>query len=154
MCRSLSLFPSIILTDVVHSTPHPIVDPIGRVIGVLAGQPGAEYAEELRVAFQEIMREGNEAGLGTRSETGPHPRGAFPAYNIGVTGGNGNSIPVALKGNGMLDVLRRLLGHQAVKRMAMYQNGMFTAIFYENELTFTKLLLPFGPLECMSSTEK
>ncbi|KIK54320.1 hypothetical protein GYMLUDRAFT_111919, partial [Collybiopsis luxurians FD-317 M1] len=107
-------------------TPYPILDLQGRIIGLLAGQPGSGYSEALKAAFQLIMLEGKAAGLGARSPEGAHTRGGFPAFNIGVTEGNGNGIAVALGGNGMGDVLRQLVGHEVIVRMAQYHNATFS----------------------------
>lgn len=74
-------------------------------------------------AFKLFQEEGKNAGLGRKDCNGPHKRGAFPAYNRGATMGMGSPRPVALDNKGMSDILTRLVGHSAVRRMAIYQNG-------------------------------
>ncbi|KAF9058374.1 hypothetical protein BDP27DRAFT_1241394 [Rhodocollybia butyracea] len=115
-----------ILTRKTSSTPFPLIDGVGRIIGVLAGQPGSGYAAELDDAFEEMMREGEGAGLGATSSEGAGARGWFPAFNCGVSMGMGNSHPVQLDPKHMKDVLERLVGSKSVRRMAMYQNAAFS----------------------------
>ncbi|KAH7867645.1 uncharacterized protein C8R40DRAFT_1075451, partial [Lentinula edodes] len=52
-------------------TPYPLIDPLGRVIGVLAGTPGSGYAEDLLRASDLILQEGKQAGLGAAAPN-PH----------------------------------------------------------------------------------
>lgn len=106
-------------------TPFPIIDSTGRIVAVLAGQPGTDYAEELMEAFKLFQQEGKKAGLGRKDRRGSHKRGEFPAYNRGTTMGMGSPHPVALDNKGMADVLTRLVGHNSVRRMAIYQNGTY-----------------------------
>ncbi|KAJ4493197.1 hypothetical protein C8R41DRAFT_919671 [Lentinula lateritia] len=51
-------------------TPYPLINPLGRVIGVLAGTPGSGYAEDLLRASDLILQEGKQAGLGAAA---PNP---------------------------------------------------------------------------------
>ncbi|KAF9030389.1 hypothetical protein BDP27DRAFT_1184070, partial [Rhodocollybia butyracea] len=108
------------------STPFPLINPVGCIVGVLAGQPGSGYASELKDAFQEMIREGEEAGLGPTSSEGASTRGWFPAFNCGVSMGMGNSHPVQLDPKDMKQVLERLVGLKSVRRMAAYQNAAFS----------------------------
>lgn len=103
---------------------------MGRIIAVLAGQPGADYAEELMEVFELFQEEGKKAGQGPQDGKGPHKRGVFPAYNRGTTMGMGSPRPVSLDNKGMSDVLTRLVGHSAVRRMAIYQNGKCYGVSY------------------------
>ncbi|KIK63679.1 hypothetical protein GYMLUDRAFT_103637, partial [Collybiopsis luxurians FD-317 M1] len=106
--------------------PIPIIDPIGRIVAVLAGQPtSAGYDMELMQAFEAFMAEGDSNGLTTTALNGDHPRGSFPAFNRGYTMGMGSPNPVVLKSGNMTDTLNRLVGHSAVKRMAYYHNAAF-----------------------------
>lgn len=102
----------------------PIVDSAGRIVAVLAGQPGTDYADELMEAFKLFQVEGKKAGLGPKDRHGCHKRGAFPAFNRGATMGMGSPQPVVLNNKSMAGVLTRLVGHSAVRRMAIYQNGV------------------------------
>ncbi|KAJ4493143.1 hypothetical protein C8J55DRAFT_384004, partial [Lentinula edodes] len=106
-------------------TPIPIIDCCGRIIVVLAGQPGGDYPEELREAFGIMLKEGENAGLSSNAADGPHKCGAFPAYNQGVTMGMGNAHPVVLNPRSMTQVLNCLMGHSAFQWMARYQNAAF-----------------------------
>ncbi|KAJ3861147.1 hypothetical protein EV359DRAFT_66722 [Lentinula novae-zelandiae] len=72
-----------------------------------------------------MQKEGENAGLSSKAMDGPHKRGAFPAYNRGVTMGMGNAHPVVLNPRSMTQVLNRLVGHSAFQRMARYQNAAF-----------------------------
>ncbi|KAJ3871388.1 hypothetical protein F5051DRAFT_340950 [Lentinula edodes] len=72
-----------------------------------------------------MLKEGENAGLSSKAVDGPHERGAFPAYNRGVTMGMGNAHPVVLNPRSMTQVLNRLMGHSAFQRMARYQNAAF-----------------------------
>ncbi|KAF9064639.1 hypothetical protein BDP27DRAFT_1187524, partial [Rhodocollybia butyracea] len=107
-------------------TPFPLIDCFGRIVGVLAGQPGSGYASELSDAFEEMTREGREAGLEATSPEGASARGWFPAFNCGASMGMGNPHPVQLDPKNMTEVLERLVGHKSVRRMAMYQNTAFS----------------------------
>ncbi|KAF9019666.1 hypothetical protein BDP27DRAFT_1469549, partial [Rhodocollybia butyracea] len=107
-------------------TPFPHIDSVGRIIGVLAGQPGSGYAAKLNNVFEEMMREGEGAGLGATSSEGAGARGWFPAFNCGVSMGMGNPHPVQLDPKNMKDILERLVGSKSVRRMAMYQNAAFS----------------------------
>ncbi|KAH7867666.1 uncharacterized protein C8R40DRAFT_1178816 [Lentinula edodes] len=106
-------------------TPYPLIDPLGRVIGVLAGTPGSGYAEDLLRASDLILQEGKQAGLGAAAPN-PHLRSSFPAYNCGITMGMGSPCPVALNPKALTVVLVRLVGHETVLQMAMYQNRAFS----------------------------
>ncbi|KAJ3871637.1 hypothetical protein F5051DRAFT_340637, partial [Lentinula edodes] len=106
--------------------PIPIVDSSGRIIAVLAGQPGSDYTEDLLEAFQLFSDAGKEAQLGAVDPKGPHKRGEFPAFNRGVTMGMGSRTPVAINTGYMTGILNRLVGEKAVRRMAAYQNAAFS----------------------------
>ncbi|KAJ3858324.1 hypothetical protein EV359DRAFT_69100, partial [Lentinula novae-zelandiae] len=100
-------------------TPIPIVDRSGRIITVLASQPGPGYACDLLEAFRLFSEAGKEAGLGATATGGPHKRGKFPAFNRVPT-------PVAINPGFMGAILNRLVGAHAVRRMAAYQNAAFS----------------------------
>ncbi|KAF9067444.1 hypothetical protein BDP27DRAFT_1422871 [Rhodocollybia butyracea] len=90
-----------LLTLGTSRTPFPLIDSVGRIIGVLPGQPGSGYTAKL------------------------NNRGWFPAFNCGVSMGMGNPHPVQLDPKNMKDILERLVGSKSVRRMAMYQNAAF-----------------------------
>ncbi|KAJ3831189.1 hypothetical protein F5878DRAFT_549834 [Lentinula raphanica] len=106
-------------------TPTPIIDPSGLIIGVLAGQPGTDYALSLQEVFELFTQAGQEAGLQAINHLGPHKRGDFPAFNRGSTMGMGSPTPVALQTGFMGPILDRLVAHKAVRRMAAYQDAAF-----------------------------
>ncbi|KAJ3842091.1 hypothetical protein F5878DRAFT_530398 [Lentinula raphanica] len=121
LCKSCS-----IASHSLDRTPTPVVDRAGRVASVLAGQPGADYARALDEVFELFEDAGRQAGLQAVSRQGPQKRGHFPAFNRGVTMGMGSSTPVALQTGFMSSTLDRLVGHQAVRRMAAYQDAAFS----------------------------
>ena len=103
--------------------PYPIIDCVGRVVAVLAGQPNnRDYAKVLMQAHDEMKDEGMKAGLGMLSPEGKHIRGAFPAYNCGTTMGMGSPRPVVMDPKGRRPLLTHLLNNEGVIRMARYQN--------------------------------
>ncbi|KAJ3807829.1 hypothetical protein F5876DRAFT_79361 [Lentinula aff. lateritia] len=77
-------------------------------------------------AFRLFLEVGKEAGLGPTAAAGPHKRGTFPAFNRGVTMGMGSPTPVAINSGFMNGVLNRLVGAEAVHRMAAYQDAAFS----------------------------
>ncbi|KAE9384977.1 hypothetical protein BT96DRAFT_803487, partial [Gymnopus androsaceus JB14] len=107
-------------------TPYPIIDRIGCIVAVLAGQPEGDYAEDLMKAHNAMQTEGARTGLGKGSPEGDHLRGGFPAYNCGTTMGMGSPRPVVMRPKDKGLVVYRLLGHEAVVQMARYQNFAFS----------------------------
>ncbi|KAJ3841251.1 hypothetical protein F5878DRAFT_532067 [Lentinula raphanica] len=107
-------------------TPTPVIDSSGRIISVLAGQPGAGYSEDLTKVYELFSEAGNEAGVQATAPLNPHKRGTFPAFNRGVTMGMGSPRPVALQTGYIGPILDRLVGHPAVRRMAAYQDAAFS----------------------------
>ncbi|KAJ3718183.1 hypothetical protein C8R42DRAFT_550117, partial [Lentinula raphanica] len=103
--------------------PSPIIDNSGRIIGVLAGQPGSDYAQTLHRVFKLFVEAGFEAGIKAKAPLGPHKRGSFPAFNRGVSMGMGSPTPIALKTGFMGPTLDRLVADEAVQRMARFQNS-------------------------------
>ncbi|KAJ3764385.1 hypothetical protein EV360DRAFT_8591, partial [Lentinula raphanica] len=106
-------------------TPGPIIDSSGRIISVLAGQPGSDYGSALDEVFTLFEEAGQHAGVKTVDPLGPQKRGHFPAFNRGVTMGMGSPTPVALQTGFMGPTLDRLVQHKAVQRMAAYQEAAF-----------------------------
>ncbi|KAJ3846361.1 hypothetical protein EV368DRAFT_52904 [Lentinula lateritia] len=103
--------------------PISFVDCSGRVIAILAGQPGSNYVQELLEAFNLFSEAGKEARLRPIPAGRPHRQGQFPAFNRGTTMGMGSPTPVAINLGFMGGILNRLVGAQAVRHMAAYQNG-------------------------------
>lgn len=99
-----------------------MIDRVGRIVAVLAGQPGGDYAEQLMNAHDAMKTSGTKAGLGKASLEGPHLRGRFPAYNCGTTMGMGNSRPVVLNPKKVKPLIVNLLGNGGIIRMARYQD--------------------------------
>ncbi|KAJ7211120.1 hypothetical protein B0H12DRAFT_1079600 [Mycena haematopus] len=73
-------------------TPRPLVDKMGRIVAVLAGQPDhAEYREAVKLAFQAICDAGHEARFPPSMRN--HRRGLFAAMNVGLSYGKGQKVP-------------------------------------------------------------
>ncbi len=71
-------------------------------------------------AFDEIMLEGEAAKF--RKSSGHH-RGHFPAVNVGISYGKGQKVPSRLQNGVLAAIVSRLVGSQAVIRMATYASG-------------------------------
>lgn len=98
------------------------IDRVGRIVAVLAGQPGGDYVEQLLNAHDAMKTSGTEAGLGKVSPEGPYLRGRFSAYNCGTTMRMGNSRPVLLNPKKVKPLLINLLENESIIRMARYQD--------------------------------
>ncbi|KAJ3774379.1 hypothetical protein FB446DRAFT_763980 [Lentinula raphanica] len=105
--------------------PGPVIDNSGRIVSVLAEQPGGDYAGALDEVFELFQEAGRDAGVQTEHPLGPQKRGHFPAFNRGVTMGMGSPTPVALQTGFMGPILDKLVQHKAVRRMAAYQEAVF-----------------------------
>ncbi len=104
-----------------HSDPRPIVDNKGRIVAVIVGQPhDTSYSAACMGAHDEIMREGAAANFRKASS---HRRGHFPAVNVGISYGKGQRVPSHLQNGVLAAVVNRLVGSEAVMRMATYASG-------------------------------
>ncbi|KAJ3833118.1 hypothetical protein F5878DRAFT_547101, partial [Lentinula raphanica] len=84
------------------------------------------HVRDLEEVSELFTKAGQDAGLQATAHSGPHKRGAFPAFNRGVTMGMGSPTPVALQTGYMTPILDHLVGHAAVRRMAAYQEAAFS----------------------------
>ncbi|KIK51794.1 hypothetical protein GYMLUDRAFT_979975 [Collybiopsis luxurians FD-317 M1] len=80
------------------------------------------YSIGLMNTHDDMNALGNNAGLGISAANGNHARRSFPVYNLGTTMGMGNSTPVSLNPKDMCSILNTLVGSEAVKHMARYQD--------------------------------
>ena len=53
-----------------------------------------------------------------------HPRGAFPAVNVGITHGQGTQRPVNLQTHELKGVVEELLADENVQRLATFGSGV------------------------------
>ncbi|KAF9064261.1 hypothetical protein BDP27DRAFT_1426017 [Rhodocollybia butyracea] len=84
-------------------TPTPVVDRLGGIEAVLAGQPEVQgYNDELMEAYDLMETRGRAYGIGS-SDSHSQKRGHFAAYNCGTT------------------IVQELLDAKSFQRMASYQ---------------------------------
>lgn len=103
------------------------------------------------------MNEGEKANFSPHQTE--HRRGNFPALAVGISYGNGQLQPSALK-DGVTGVhaemLQRLVGHAAVQRMAAFASGTSWCSYIGGGLLTMDCRQPplrFGPLESMITTK-
>ncbi|KAJ3558097.1 hypothetical protein NP233_g11578 [Leucocoprinus birnbaumii] len=73
--------------------PRPFVDYKGRIVAVLAGRPpGDGFDSAAQRAYRAIIREGRKAKFAPNELD--HPRGQFPAVNVGLCIPHGGQAPV------------------------------------------------------------
>ncbi|PBK61848.1 hypothetical protein ARMSODRAFT_864955, partial [Armillaria solidipes] len=103
--------------------PRPIVDNKGRIVAVIAGQPyDPSYSAACMDAHDEIMQEGAAANFRKASS---HRRGRFPAVNVGISYGKGQRVPSRLQNGALAAIINRLVGSEAVMRMATYVSAAY-----------------------------
>ncbi|KAJ7109051.1 hypothetical protein C8R43DRAFT_904942 [Mycena crocata] len=108
-----------------HSCSKPIVDAHGRIIAVLAGQPrDRTYAEDAAAAFAAMAGERSTAQFPATLSV--HPRGPFPALNIGLTYGKGQRVPSYHSHPHYGALLQRLIGNPGIRRMAIFASAAFS----------------------------
>ena len=73
--------------------------------------------------FHRIYNEGRRERF-SQSECN-HPRGAFPAINVGMTHGKGTIQPVNLNNVNHSAMVQRLLADEDIQRMAGFASGKF-----------------------------
>ncbi|KAL0567286.1 hypothetical protein V5O48_014707 [Marasmius crinis-equi] len=102
-------------------TPHPIVDPNGRVVGGLIGRPrDLSFLQALNKLLNLMLRTG-----ATLPPPSTHRRGVFRAYNMGVAMGMGSPKPVNLIVSDVKHLLRPLLDSEGIKRIVGFHNASF-----------------------------
>ncbi|KAJ6467411.1 hypothetical protein C8R45DRAFT_783198, partial [Mycena sanguinolenta] len=105
-------------------SPIPLVDKVGRIFAVLAGQPTAHrYAESVRAAFEFIKSEGNQVHFPPSMLR--HRRGLFAVINVGLTYGKGQSKPTWLDTQGYSQLGQSLLANEHINRMAVFASSAF-----------------------------
>ncbi|KAF9061976.1 hypothetical protein BDP27DRAFT_1234242 [Rhodocollybia butyracea] len=110
-------------------TPTPVIDRLGRIVAVLAGQPeDPTYSNELMQAYNLMEARGNAYGIGS-SASQPHKRGHFSAYNCGTTMGMGNRFPVFMNPKAKRPLIQELLDAKPFQRMASYQSRTFILLW-------------------------
>ncbi|KAK0468951.1 hypothetical protein IW261DRAFT_1296738, partial [Armillaria novae-zelandiae] len=104
--------------------PQPIVDREGRIVAVMAGQPhDPSYSAACMEAHDAILREGAAANF--RKPSNNHRRGGFPVVNVGISYGKGQKVPSRLQNGALAAVINRLVGSEAVMRMATYASASY-----------------------------
>ncbi|KAK0483110.1 hypothetical protein EDD18DRAFT_1043054, partial [Armillaria luteobubalina] len=102
--------------------PRPIVDREGRIVAVMAGQPhDPSYSAACMEVHDAILREGAAANFCKPSTS--HRRGDFPAVNVGISYGKGQRVPSRLQNGALAAIINRLVGSEAVMRMATYASA-------------------------------
>ncbi|KAJ7755945.1 hypothetical protein B0H16DRAFT_1458465 [Mycena metata] len=105
-------------------TPHPILDRHGRIIAVLAGQPdNVSYRAATFLAFEAIRNASNTARF--PADMRKHRRGLFPAINIGLSYGKGQSTPCWLNNKEYTNLADNLLQNLSIQRMAAFADTSF-----------------------------
>ncbi|KAK0430349.1 hypothetical protein EV421DRAFT_1672427, partial [Armillaria borealis] len=103
--------------------PRLIVDNKGQIVAVIAGQPhDPSYSAACMDAHDEIMQEGAAANFCKASS---HHRGRFPAVNVGISYGKGQRVPSRLQNGALAAIVNRLIGSEAVMRMATYASATY-----------------------------
>ncbi|KAK0502400.1 hypothetical protein EDD18DRAFT_1065079, partial [Armillaria luteobubalina] len=97
----------------------PIVDCQGRIVVVMVGQPhDPSYSAACMEAHDTILCEGAAANFCKPSNN--HRCGGFPAVNIRILYGKGQKAPSRLQNGTLAAIINRLVGSEAVMRMATY----------------------------------
>ncbi|KAK0217789.1 hypothetical protein IW262DRAFT_1275064, partial [Armillaria fumosa] len=101
----------------------PIVDREGRIVAVMAGQPhDPSYSAACMEAHDAILREGAAANFCKLSN---HRRGGFLVVNVGISYGKGQRVPSRLQNGALAAIINRLVGSEAVMRMATYASASY-----------------------------
>ncbi|KAK0475352.1 hypothetical protein EDD18DRAFT_1089942 [Armillaria luteobubalina] len=102
--------------------PWPIVDHEGCIVAVMAGQPhDPSYSAACMEAHDTILREGTAVNFCKPSTS--HRHGDFPAVNVGISYGKGQRVPLRLQNSALAAIINRLVGSEAVMRMATYASA-------------------------------
>ncbi|KAJ6501540.1 hypothetical protein C8R47DRAFT_969839, partial [Mycena vitilis] len=104
--------------------PRPIIDKHGRIIAVLAGQPGHDaYSAAVHGAFIAIRDAGYEARFPASMRR--HRRGLFAAINVGVSYGKGQTTPCWLNNKEYDELVDGLLANDHIARLAGFADAAF-----------------------------
>ncbi|KAK7007336.1 hypothetical protein R3P38DRAFT_3597636 [Favolaschia claudopus] len=104
--------------------PHPILDRYGRIVAVLAGQPDRpDYRATTIAAFNAIQTASTRIHL--PSHLSKHRRGLFAALNVGLSYGQGHTIPKWLNNRDVQGLEDELLADPNIARMAGFADAAF-----------------------------
>ncbi|PPQ67439.1 hypothetical protein CVT26_007233 [Gymnopilus dilepis] len=102
----------------------PYFDSEGRLVCVAAGRPDdARFLAAADAVFEHLAVAGKAAAF--RKSHVEHPRGAFPAVNVGITHGQGTQRPVNLQTHELKGVVEELLADENVQRLATFGSACF-----------------------------
>ncbi|KAK6992484.1 hypothetical protein R3P38DRAFT_2569589 [Favolaschia claudopus] len=104
--------------------PHPILDRYGRIVAVLAGQPARpDYHAATVAAFKTIQTA--SAKIRLPSHLSQHRRGLFAALNVGLSYGQGHTVPKWLNNRDVQSLEDELLADPNIARMASFADAAF-----------------------------
>ena len=104
---------------------QPITDCSGRIIAVLAPPPSdSTYIESARWAFEKMKSEAVQANFHPNDLFDPK-RGDFHALNVGLSYGNGHTVPTHSNRGRYQKTADALCGDVHIQRLASYQDGKF-----------------------------
>ena len=92
-------------------------------VALVAIPKDPSYRSATKRAFHRIYNAGCREQF-SQSECN-HPRGAFPAINVGMTHGKGTIQPVNLNNVNHSAMVQRLLADEDIQRMAGFASGKF-----------------------------
>ncbi|KAK7059376.1 hypothetical protein R3P38DRAFT_3303375 [Favolaschia claudopus] len=126
ICRSLEHFIglgfSVLTWDGI--TPRPLVDRYGRIIAVLVGQPDKPgYRDAANRAFAAIRKASQETQFPAAMHK--HRRGLFAAINVGLSYGNGHTVPTWLNNKKYNTLADNLLANPNIERLAGFADAAF-----------------------------
>ncbi|KAF9060417.1 hypothetical protein BDP27DRAFT_1339726 [Rhodocollybia butyracea] len=111
--------------------PTLVIDRLGRIVVVLAGQPeDPSYSDDLMSAYDLMETRGHAYGIGS-SASEPQRRSNFSAYNCGTTMGMSNRFPVFMNPKAKRPLIQELLDAKPFQRMALYQSPMAPRVYAE-----------------------
>ncbi|KAJ7603549.1 hypothetical protein DFH06DRAFT_1022157 [Mycena polygramma] len=106
------------------SDPRPLVDSLGRIFAVLAGQPSdPSYTTSAAAAFAALKNAAAAAQF--PADMRRHRRGLFAAINVGLSYGKGQSVPSWLHNKQYDGLADSLLADPHLNRMATYASAAF-----------------------------
>jgi hypothetical protein len=104
------------------STPRPLIDSLGCIFVVLAGQPRNDaYAATAHGAFVTITKAGTDARF--PADMCRHRRGLFAAISVGLSYGKGQRLPGWLDNKQYSGLADGLLDNKHIKRLAGFADG-------------------------------
>jgi hypothetical protein len=128
------------------SDPIPLVDKLGRIFAVLAGQPRDDkYAAAVSNAYHFIKTQGAASHFPTSMRH--HHRGLFAAINVGLTYGKGQCVPTWLDNKEYTGLAAQLLANKDIRRMAHFASctPTFPSFSCATLNCFFSCFCPLGP---------